>query len=501
MRPGVCEIEAALNAERSAGLRVCAQPEIVAAELARIIHDANATCAYRERDQIAELARVDYRLVARALHGRRSPSARHAAATRLAVTRVETLDELQSTEGPALLLLDPAVDGEVQALLASCETGIGEFIEQQFDLPGRNAVFRDGVVKRWALLPGGVRVVSKRDNGRKPGRLLKELKSLREILRRFGGETAASFPLAREGGSPRAVLGEPICILKDAGSSTCYAVWIEKPGESLEEILLQSAATKEASLHLNCYRRCLDTLFDHGIVWRDMSPRNILYSPQNGGEYHLVDFEKVDFLDRSLDQAAREQAMRYQFCVEELGVIIPESSLLDVFGDLFAPASWDVGSSAPLPFLPRVEIAAVMEGRGLSSITLGDFNRLDRQIWDVRRPRPDGQGGLIRCGLLGFRVEHYLSLFCGIDATDYDRKTTEILLAANAAGELLERVGELSEFIDTLETAVIIAEFEAILRSGDSRSIRRPESEAGQLCSTIDRMYARKAPSIHEHRT
>lgn len=500
MRPGVGEIEAALNAERSAGLRVCAQPEVVAAKLARIIHDANAKSALRGRDQIAELARVDYRLIAKILHGCKPASVRQAGAKRLDINRVETIDELQSSVGPALVLLDPEFDSALQSLLATCEAGLGDFIERQLDVPGRNAVFRDGVVKRWTL-PGGAHVVSKRENCRKPGRLLKEIESLLKILLRFGEDRVASIPLASEDNPQSALLGVPICVVKDADSSTCYAVWLEKPGESLEEILLHSTEAQETLFHLHRIRRCLDTLFDHGVIWRDMSPRNILYYPQNGGEYHLLDFEKVDFHDRSLDQAAREHAMRSQFCIEELGVIVPESSLLDIFGDLFAPATWDIESSAPLPFMPRAEIAAIMEGRGLQSIILGEFNRLDRQIWDVRRPRADGRGVLVRPGLLGFRVEHYLSLFSEIDAGDYDRKTTEVLLAADAAGELLERVDELSVFIDRLETAVMIAEFEAILQSGDSRSIQLPAVEAGQLCSTIDRIYDSVADPVHEQRS
>jgi len=218
-----------------------------------------------------------------------------------------------------------------------------------------------------------------------------------------------------------------------------------------------------------------------------MSPRNILVERGTSDVYHFVDFEKVEVFDTALEMASRIEACRTQFCVEEFGVICPEQELLETFSDLFLPTEWNLDSDAPLPFPPRAELAAVLAGRGVDHVTLGRFNQLDREVWEVRRPRFDaGRRQLVRPGLLGFRVEHYLSLSADIDCSDYDRKTTEVLLAAQAKGRLIGTFRCLSSYADRLESSIIIAEFDAILSDGHSRFLRYPEHEAQLVCASID---------------
>lgn len=491
------DIWALLVKKPTGALRFCSQPDAVAVLLARRIRAANQQ-AGRVRltlEEIAGLAQTDYRLIARAIHTRchrssgeqkQAPSAE----LRPRLQMVDTLDDLRNATGLAMILYDRSYEQELAAFLEQCANLPGPFIEEQFDIPSHNAVSRDGVVKSWRL-PHGTCVVSKRNNRRKENRLLEEQRNLTLILERIHALHEAFVAISDCTEGPCFTVSRPICIIRDPETTFCYAIWLAKPGESLEELFLSNDLSQELrQQHLNNYRCCLDFLFDRGIVWRDMSPRNVLVERRNSGVYHFVDFEKVDVRDGSLDLDSRIEACRTQFCVEEFGVICTEEELLDTFSGLFLPAEWDLESDAPLPFAPRAEIAALLAGRGIEQVSVGMFNRLDKQVLEVRRPRVDPDTDrLVRPGLLGFRVEHYLSLSADIDCSDYDRKTTEVLLAAHANGRLIEAFLCLSTYVDRLEAAIIAREFDAILTDGNSRLLGYPEREAQSLCGAINALY------------
>lgn len=491
------DISPLLLKKPTAALRFCAQPDEVAVLLARRVRaaDDQAGRAILTLEEVARFAQTDYRLIASAIHTcqhrssggqKQGPSAEPEHRLQL----VSTLEDLRNADGLAIILYDRAYEQELAAFLEQCANVPGRFIEEQFDLPSRNAVFRDGVVKSWRL-PHGTCVVSKRNNRRKDNRLLEEQQHLTLILDRIHALQEARVAVGDRTDGTCFTISRPICIIRDPTTTFCYAIWLEKAGESLEELLLGNKLSQGVrQQHLNNYRRCLDSLFDHGIVWRDMSPRNVLVEQRDIYVYHFVDFEKVEVRDCSLDIQSRIEACRTQFCVEEFGVICPEEDLLNTFSGLFLPTEWDLESDAPLPFVPRVEIAAVLAGRGIEHVSVGMFNRIDQQVREVRRPRVDpATDRLIRPGLLGFRVEHYLSLSAEIDCSDYDRKTTEVLLAAHANGRLIDAFRCLSTYIDALEIAIVVREFEAILTDGNSRFLRYPEREAQSLCAAIDALY------------
>jgi len=224
-----------------------------------------------------------------------------------------------------------------------------------------------------------------------------------------------------------------------------------------------------------------------------MSPRNILVDETGGRTlYHLVDFEKTDFADGPLEEAERVRACRTQFCVEEFGVLCTEEELMRTFDGLFAPQEWDLDDDAPLPWPPRVEVAALLSGRGIDHVATGAFNRLDQALLAIRSPRRQPRTEeLARPGILGFRVEHYLSLSDGIDSNDYDRKTSEVLLAALPSGvqAMLDVARELGASADRLEDAVMLAELDALLASGHSARMRYPKREARALTDAIDRHF------------
>lgn len=483
------------------------RPELARALAERMHRSSGGTV---DLDAIKRVAAVDYRLIAVALHLARAGHAANRAlwhapadpeteflvdaalsppADPRPLRRVSDLDELFAAEDPALWVLAPEHESGIDAFLGRCAGRPGRSIERRLDRPSHNAVNRDGIVKSWALT-ADLRVISKRDNRRKLGRLERELRSISRVVGRLGGEREAFVDID---GAAVAV-HQPICVLSDPDTRARYAIWPEIQGTALDDLLLgASLEASERARHLESYRRCLDALFDRGIVWRDMSPRNILVDETGGYTlYHLVDFEKTDFADAPLEQAARVSACRTQFCVEEFGVLCVEEELMHTFDGLFAPDEWDLDDDAPLPWPPRTEIAAILAGRGIDQVATGLFNRLDQALRAIRSPRRDSRtGDLARPGLLGFRIEHYLSLSNGIDSDDYDRKASEVLLAALESGvqAMLDMARDLGGWADLLEDAVVIAEFDAILASGHSASMRYPEREARALTDAIDRRY------------
>lgn len=491
------KIGAILLGKPSAALAVCAQAGSVVSALAEkiVLENERLGDIRLSLQEITEFAQKDYRLVARALHAR-SHSRKTVGRTRRShakprVRFANTLDELcDSDDVLTVILLNHAFERELSAFLQQCNGTPGLFVEQQFDIPSRNAVFREGVVKSWRL-PYGTCVVSKRDNKRKRNRLLEEQNNLTLILQRLHASNGAHIEIGDPPDNTYVTISRPICLMRDPVTTFCYAISLRKPGETLEELLLDTQLPhKHRQQHLKNYRLYLDFLFDNGIVWHDMSPRNVLVEQGDHFVYHFVDFEKAKVWEGPLSLESRIAACRSQFCVEEFGVIGLQEELLETFSGLFVPDQWDLQSDAPLPFPPRVEVAAVLAGRGIERVSTGEFNRLDQQIREVRCPRIDPMtGDLVRPGLLGFRVEHYLSLSADLDSSDYDRKTTEVLLAAHASGCLIESFRYLSTFIDNLETAIILTEFDAILENGNSRSIEYPDREALRLCEAIDGLY------------
>lgn len=496
MTIAIGDIRAALLRRPSAALSLCAQPAIAASLLAERIGAANEQLGHRALcpEEISALAATDYRAIAREIHARHGggDENRRLSGERPSPDFVSSFEELNCADTLVVLVLDHACERQISEFLAHCGNRPTAFIDAQFDIPGRNAVFRNGVVKSWQL-PDGTRVVSKRDNRRKKNGLLAEQNNLRAILHRLGAQNEAEMRAGADG--PIFAVGRPICVLRDPEPAAFHAIYREKLGRTLEEVLLDDTVDPgRRRRHLADYRLCLDMLFDKGIVWRDMSPRNILVEDGARLRYHLVDFEKVDFHEASLDIAHRVGACRTQFCVEELGVVCPEHELLETFAGLFQPDLWDVESPSPLPFAPRTEMAAILAGREIRNVSVGTFNKIDREVFEIRRPRIDpASGAVLRPGMLGFRVEHYLSLSDDLDSAEYDRRTTEVLIAARARGKLVEELQYLSTFTDELETAVILAEFDAIRECGRGTSITYPHAEARRLCAAID---SRLEPSI-----
>jgi hypothetical protein len=391
-----------------------------------------------------------------------------------------------------VFIADPAFRPALAALLSDISTGFGEFVEQQLEVPGPNARIRQGTVKAW-YLPDGTRVASKRENPQKPGRFMREQRAYHDICSRLGVASGSTVQVnGIPGENPFTLAVVPVfALVRDGKSGLVYSLSVWAQGTPLELLLLDEKNDGERHRYLRDYRRLLDTLFDHGIFWGDMSPRNILVHRWSEVDtYRILDFEKTEVRQSRASHGERIAHCRGQIGIEELGVLCNQEELTRCLEGYFEPAGWDLGSTSPLPFPMRPEVATVLNGRGVADPSLGEYNRTDLQFISVRSPDNDPANGRRRYpGQLGFRVEHYLSAALHADADDYDRMTTEILIAGKAH-ECFDVVFDtLTRSVDAVECAFVVAEFQHLLEGRPGAFVAPPTEEIDSLRGTIVRLY------------
>ncbi|MEU9281496.1 hypothetical protein [Streptomyces sp. NPDC048341] len=369
---------------------------------------------------------------------------------------------------------DPGHRDMISALLDDFGTGFSDFVESQHEVPGPNARLRQGIVKSWRL-PDGTRVISKRANPAKPGRFAQEQFAYRAIASRL----ASGITFGRDRHLRLAPL---LATIRDGASGHVYAIWQWAPGETAESMLL---APGEHTSLLRDYRDLMDALLDRGILWGDLSPRNVLV---HGRVHCLVDFEKTQVPGEApVSHGDRGAYCRGQTGVEELGVLCPEAQVRACLHGYLDPDTWDFNAPGPVPFPPRPEVTAVLAGRGITDPDLGTYNRTDRQIWQVRSPDRDPTTGQPRYpGLVNFRVEHYLSCAGRTDADDYDRKTTEILIAGRRHGCFDDALGAVTDAVDEAERQFVVAEVAELLAGNDTGPVTAPHAAIRALVDRID---------------
>jgi hypothetical protein len=422
-----------------------------------------------------------------------------AASRRATVSFADQLDDVFSLSGPQLVvyLCDEQYRAPLINLVDEVGDSFGRYIEQQYDLPGANAVVRQGVVRMWHL-PDGKPVVSKRENPRKRERFRREQVIYDALLRRIGKQPVILPNSANPCDSITAEVAWPFAVICDGYSGRHYALFPHIEGVSLEDTLLSEQDTGARARLLEHYRSLTDALFDHGVLWGDMSPRNVLMARTDRKiTLTLLDFEKSEVLDAPISLDRRIVHCRGQICVEELGVLCLPHEVEQCFKGYFDPSSWDLESQVALPFPPRPEIADILKGRGIVGVTLGEYNRIDNAIINVRKPDNNPVTKERRYpGHLGFKVEQYLSCAGRPDAGDYDRKTTEVLITAQEQGCFDGIVQLLSELTDALEIAFLRAEFLGMLHGRFSSNIVAPQDEIDKLTSALDLFY-----DAREHRS
>lgn len=414
-------------------------------------------------------------------------------------TFLGSFEEVLNATGSGVIccVADPAMRDVFGIVVDQLGGGLSAFIENQHELPGPNARIRQGVVKTW-VLPDSTRVVSKRENPLKPGRFICELAAYQQVLRRLqiGLDGAIVLP-DRPDGSRRELSVPPVlALLRDGLTGRLYSVsrWVE--GVPLESLLLATPSGPRRCHHLGDCRELLDFMLDRGILWGDLSPRNVLLARRGDRDVlHLVDFEKTSVQDEPLSRPQRVPYCRGQVGVEELGVICSRDELCSVLDGYFDPDGWDLCSDDPVPFPLRPELAAVLRGRGVTRPTLGLCNRTDLEILSVRSPDWDPRTGERRYpGLVNFRVEHYLSCAGSREADDYDRITTEVLISGRRHDCFDEALSVVTRAVDEIERRFAVNEIADILDGHRASGlVSVPDAEIRTLTSRLGMLYAARA--------
>lgn len=399
----------------------------------------------------------------------------------------DVFDTADRASGAVLVWLDDVeVLPTVTRLVQELGSGLVAFIENQHEVSAPNARLRQGVVKSW-FMPDGTRVASKRRNPNKPERFVREQHNLGEVAARV------TQNVSRSGSERRVAVLPRTCVLSAGGTAQVYALsrWID--ATTVEALLHELPPGPDRLEVLEGYRWLLDFLLDRGILWGDMSPRNVLCERTDDAEtWWIFDFEKTTFVEGSVSVGQRLEFCRGQVGVEELAVLCDRDELDTVLHGYFAPDTWNVASAAPQPFPQRVEVADVLLTRGVSRPSEGTYNLVDLEILDVRLPDVDPETRRRRLpGLVGFRVEHYLSCAGVESAGDYDTRTTEVLIAARRAG-CFDAVWRLvDDAVGCLERDFVVNDVLGILsRRGGVAPSPIPWTSVQQLTDLLDQLFA-----------
>lgn len=235
------------------------------------------------------------------------------------------------------------------SLLEDARWRLADLVAMQADLPGVNSLVRTGLVKSLCLSDGSW-IVAKRDNPDKPGRFVREQQNIVEIVSRLGLPCQESS-VCLGGNGPNVQVIRPFSVFSDREENVFYSLSRFEGHPTLEFLLLQEKSEDMRHRYLAQARAVLEHLYEKGIVWGDMAPRNILVSEQ-GGEttFHLLDFEKTTFIDGPVPLAQRLEHARGPMCVEEFGAVCAIHEVTDCFAEYFDPASWpcDDGGLSPM---------------------------------------------------------------------------------------------------------------------------------------------------------
>jgi hypothetical protein len=401
-------------------------------------------------------------------------------------------DVLADDSQGTIAYVAPAVREQFTVLLGELGTSLSAFIEGQHEIPGPNARVRQGIVKTW-FLPDGTQVASKRVNPMKPDRFEREVNCHREVEARLSRDGVPTRLAPPESGRVRDLAAVPVyAVIRDGPSGVVYSVsrWVQ--GVPLESILLGLSNGPERVRLVRDYRAVMDALLDRGIIWGDLSPRNVLLMSEAGRDtYYILDFEKTTVIDGPVSESDRTVYCRGQVGVEELGVLCSQDEVEGCLSGYFRPVDWDLTSEQPLPFPPRPEVAEVLRGRGITSPSVGVYNRTDLEILDVRLPdREPGSGRVRYPGQVNFRVEHYLSCAGRQDAGDKERRVTEVLIAARRHDCFDEAIEIIAHAVDAVEREFVVSEFRELLQGRLTGGlISPPEELISRLAAVIDTMY------------
>ncbi len=366
----------------------------------------------------------------------------------------------------------------IKELYCDSSGNIIDYIEQQMDLPGMFSLVRRGLVKKIPLKNGNY-VVSKRNNPEKPGRFQNEQETISKISRRIGfGKNKKikykDFAIA---------MIAPIAIVAIPQADRYYSIMDYQKGKTLEEVLLAEKNRDKRVQHFKNLRKILNILYDNGIVWTDMAPRNIIVENANSSYpiYYILDFEKSKVLEHPATELDKAEHLRGPVCVEEFGAICSLEEIKQIFD--FDPEKWNFNSKAPVPFVkPKRELVSIFKGRGKKCFNFGEYNKLEKKVINVRLPINKGEKTLypLHCS---FEVDHYLG-------EDYDRKLTEIFLSSVNFGLFGETIELFESLLQNLNNKTLVSEFISFCCE-DSLDLAVNKAKI-ELKAAIDELYKNK---------
>jgi hypothetical protein len=240
-----------------------------------------------------------------------------------------------------IYLTDLSMKPSLVELINDVGVELGAFIEQQYDFPSRNALICQGVVKAWTM-PDGTAIISKRNNTNKPGRFQQEQSNYETIIRKIGGKSELSLGQAVYSNNIWLKIVQPFAIIRDGYSNCNYALSLFVDGVSLEDILINEHNHYARDTYLSHYRLIYDVLCDHGILWGDMSPRNIIITHNEQDiVYNIFDFEKTKVFNSSISVEGRKEHCRGQILAVVLCALCTLDELQKCFCEYFNTEVWD----------------------------------------------------------------------------------------------------------------------------------------------------------------
>lgn len=406
---------------------------------------------------------------------------------------VPSVDELFLHTDPRIMMYiaNPSLKPALMVLLEDVGGMLSSFIEQQFDVPGLNALVRQGVVRTWTL-PDGHAVISKRTNPHKPNRFREEQLNCLAVMSKVGGASGLCIGQTQYGADINLRVVHPFAVIWDGHSGWCYALSTRIDGVTIEDLLAQEHDQAIRRTYLSHFRLILDALYELGILWGDMSTRNIIAKHEaNATTYYILDFEKTRCVNGSISIEGRRDHCRGQIVVEELSNSCTLDEIKECLHGYFDPDEWDYSSEeANIGFPPREEVLNILSQRSIAFVTTGQYNHADREILSIRIPYANPMTKeRVFPGYLGFKTEHYLSCASYDTGRYYEDSITGILITAKSYGCLLGAVSLLTNVTDLVECAFVEAEFQNVLDGRKAWRVYPNEQAICTLTDTIDALY------------
>ena len=356
---------------------------------------------------------------------------------------------------------DSIYKADLVALLNDVGLNFGEFVAQHYDIPGLNAVVRAGVVKH-IVLPKG-RVVVCKTSGANIKKFKREQDNYEAIIRRVGQNF--KIELQSDNSCERVFLRIvfPVAVIRDNCTQSFFAFSPFLDGVSLEDLVINTTEPLIRTNYLKHYKLILNTLYDYGIIWGDMCLRNILVVKEgNTINYYIFDFEKTTIIDSKVSKEKQNEHCRGQIFAEELCTLCTIHEIEQIFKDQFYPSIWDLNSKEFISFRKRKEVIDIFGKHNIN--TLGDYNTKDMEIIRAREIYMDRTTNKYKFpGLLGFKIEHYLSCLGYLDAKKYEDKLTEILIFSMNYNCRAKIVNFIEKLVNKLEGSFLETEFYNIM--------------------------------------